>query len=201
VGAEPGVRSGFRPAAPRPPRQRLFEVAADLGAVASGPVRWPQKAEETEPRAAGSARPAEDDAEIPTVTCSEPAIDRQQRRADRHPKAARQLLHDAADAGGAAQHRRGHVGIADRVQRQILDAADAAAKQHRDDDEPGRRVGAQQRVARRSPRPTAPRRRPGCGETRASAAPGATRCARTSRRRSRKSSRARPAPALSPNPT
>src|SRR5438270_12660070 len=70
--------------------------------------------------------------------------ERQEGSADRDSKASRQLLSDAADAGALAQHRAGHVSITDRVEAEILDAAHAPGKQNEEDDQPGRRVGAQQ---------------------------------------------------------
>src|SRR5580693_2869105 len=72
---------------------------------------------------------------------------RQQGGADCDAKASGQLLSGAADAGALAQYRAGHVGVADRVEAEILDAAYAPGQQNEQHDQPSRRVGAQQAAA------------------------------------------------------
>jgi len=56
-------------------------------------------------------------------------------------------LSDTADAGALAQDSCGYVGIADRIETQILDASYAPGQQNKEDDQPNRRIGSQQPAA------------------------------------------------------
>src|SRR5215469_3079145 len=96
-------------------------VAADFRTVHR---RQAQKAERGEERKYCNKEKGE--AEIADRQCPRTGDDRQQRGADRDAKAARELLRDTCDAGALAQIGSGHIGVADRIEAEILDAAQTA---------------------------------------------------------------------------
>src|SRR5215469_4687020 len=120
-------------------RSRRRAVAADFGAVHR---RQAQKAKGGEEGEQGDQEKGE--TEIANRQRSWPGNDGEKRGADRDAKASRQLLRDTPDAGALAQIRRRYVGIADRVEGKILNAAQTAGQQDQEYDQPDCRVRAQQ---------------------------------------------------------
>src|SRR5438270_11063108 len=113
-------------------------MAADFGSVERRKSQEPEGGQQRQ-------KSYQEEGEPKIIDCqhSWTGDERQEGSADRDAKASRQLLSDAADAGALAQHRAGHVGVADRIESEILDTAYAPGQQNEQDDQPSRRVGAQ----------------------------------------------------------
>jgi len=98
-------------------------MAADFSAVRR---RQAQKAEGGEERKHCNKKKGE--VEIADRQRPRTGDDGEQCRADRDAKAARELLRDTRDAGALAQIGSGHIGVADRIEAEILDAAQTAGR-------------------------------------------------------------------------